>query len=188
MAPVNNDGNHFAYIITMANGQRLFFRGDEGLQEDDYLIAETRVLEDLRKAGLPVPRVWFSGNGTEHCPMKFQILEWYEEKCLNEYFKSGTLDVPAIAWQLGAHLRRLHEMTYPGFGFFNTDRIKRDGVLVGLDGSYTAYFHKRLDDHLGYLSDHRLLESGDVRGVLAVFQRHERLLASGRIVVPGTWL
>lgn len=177
VTPFNSDGNHFAYVIALADGRRFFFRGDEGMQQDDYLIAETRVLRDLREAGLPVPRVWFSGDGTAQCPIKFQILDCYGEKCLNEYYKAGTLDVRAVAAQLGEHLRRLHGLTYPGFGFFNTERIRRDGTLVGLDGTYTAYFHKRLDDHLGYLSDHDLLPAATIRDVRVAIERHEPLLA-----------
>jgi aminoglycoside phosphotransferase (APT) family kinase protein len=176
VTPFRADGNHFAYIITMLDGRKFFFRGDEGVVDDDYLIAETRVLQDLIGTGVPVPKVWRSGNGIRDVPARFQILQYFEYPCLNEYAKAGTLDSAAIASQLGQHLRRLHAITYPGFGFFNTDRIRQDGVLVGLDASYAHYFHKRLDDHLSYLSDHRLLAPSDIRAVRAALERHAGML------------
>lgn len=172
VTPFNSDGNHFAYVIAMPDGRRYFFRGDEGLVEDDYLLAETRVLQDVHAVGVPVPRVWRSGSGLGERPIQFQILDCLDYPNLNEPFKAGTLDVRAIATQMGSHLRRLHSLTYPGFGFFNTERIRRDGVLVGLDATYADYFNKRLEHHLGYLVEHTLVTREDAGAIREVLRDH----------------
>jgi aminoglycoside phosphotransferase (APT) family kinase protein len=89
-----------------------------------------------------------------------------------------------VALQLGQYLRRLHSVPLAGFGFMDTDRLARTGELHGLDISYPDYFHKRFDDHLGYLRQHELLTADDAAEVCRQFARHRpRLqLAQGFLV------
>ncbi|MCA1810133.1 MAG: aminoglycoside phosphotransferase family protein, partial [Lentisphaerae bacterium] len=101
------------------------------------------------------------------------------------------LNVPVVARQLGELLRRLHAVELDGFGFIDTDRLRRDGVLTGLDRSYADYFDKRLEDHLGYLADHGLLEPGEIREVRRLLNLHRPLLQRSRGVLvhrdPALW-
>ena len=180
IVPAGCDGNHFAYIVTLSDGSRFFFRGDDGLTGDDYMIAENFVLAEAGRRGLPVPRVHFSATGGPGRRMRYQVLDFMDFKPLNSYYKAGTLDIPAVAFQLGQHLRRLHEIKCDGFGFFNTELLQSGGALTGLWASYRDYFNTRLDEHLAYLDRHEIVGRSDVQNIRGILRDASALLDLAR--------
>ncbi len=183
VVPLRADGNHIAFIITHA-GRKYFFRADDGCGDDDYMLAESRLMQLASEHGVPVPRVYHTDVSRTVCQFRFQIMDCCAEPCLNAHHKKQSLDLAAVGKQLGAYLHRLHTVRIDGFGFIDTERLGRTGQVRGLDQSYPDYFNKRLDDHLGYLRQHELLARDDADEVARLFQRHAaRLqLAEGALV------
>lgn len=169
------DGNHFAYRFRH-DDRSYFLRTDNGPGEDDYMLAESAVLELLSSRGLPVPRVYRTNVDRDRHPFRYQILDFYESPALIHHFREGTLDAAAIAAQSGHFLARLHELSFPGFGFVDTRALAATGEIRGLDASWAEYFHTRLGRHLGYLQAHALLSDRDLGRVETVLARHREVL------------
>jgi aminoglycoside phosphotransferase (APT) family kinase protein len=169
------DGNHFAYRFRH-DGKDYFLRTDNGLGDDDYMLAESAVLGRLNSHDLPVPNVYRTDVGREQHPFRYQILDFFESPPLLRHFRDGTLDLDAIAVQSGCFLAELHAHRFPGFGFIDTRVLGATGEIRGLDTSWADYFHKCLDRHLGYLRDHALLSARDLERVEARLARHEACL------------
>ncbi len=169
--PVRADGNHLGFTVTHG-GQRYFFRADDGSGDDDYLLAESRLMALAAEHGVPVPRVHHTDVSRTHCPWRFQILEFRDEPCLNHYHRDGSLDLAAVGRQLGQLLRRLHAVPLDGFGFVDTDHLAATDAVRGLDRTYSAYFHKRLDEHLGYVREHGLLTPAEAATAADLLRRH----------------
>ncbi|MFW6286417.1 MAG: phosphotransferase family protein [Candidatus Sumerlaeota bacterium] len=79
---------------------------------------------------------------------------------LSDLARAGRLDNSAVAGELGRLLRRLHGIRLDGFGFIDTDQLRRDGQLIGLHQRYEDFFRCRLDTHLDYVTHHGLLAPG----------------------------
>ncbi len=173
--PLRADGNHIAYIVSLG-GTQFFFRADDGEGEDEYLLAESRVMQLATEAGVPVPEVFHTDVSRSICPLRYQIMACCEDPCLNQYDRDGTLEHDAIADQLGKYMRRLHSVRVDGFGFLNTDELKQSGRVVGLDASNGAYFNKCLDDHLGYLIAHSLIDEQTHANIRDVFEAQTTVL------------
>ncbi len=169
--PLRADGNHIAFVVTLGQ-KRYFFRADDGSGDDDYLLAESRLMRLAAAAGVPTPEVFHTDVSRTACPLRYQIMAHCAEPCLNLHDRAGTLDRDAVAGQLGRYLRRLHGIRLEGFGFINTEELRQTGKLVGLDDSCGAYFRKRLDEHVDYLEEHRLLDAHAAVTVREVFARH----------------
>lgn len=183
LAPLRGDGNHFAYRVNHA-GQDYLFRADDGNGDDDYMLAESRLMALAAAHGVPVPHVVHTDVSRQRCPLRFQVMEFRPEPNLNTYHQRGELDLTAVPRQLGQHLRRLHGIPLPGFGFMNTAVLAAEGRLQGLDSDYPAYFGKCLDQHLAYLGEHQLLPDStlaEIRGVFAA-QAPRLCLAQGVLV------
>ena len=168
-------GNHYAYLIHLPH-RTCFFRADDGKVDDDYMEAEAIAMTMARRQGVPVPDLIATDTTRSRFPVRYQILECVAHPSLREHDQNGVLNRRAVSEQLGVYLALLHGITGEGFGFLNTERLRLDGKLQGLDRSHSDYFHKRLDDHLGYLQDVGFLDSGTIGRVGAVFQRHVELL------------
>ena len=169
------DGNHFAFIIKLKSGEKVFLRGDEG-GDDDYMMAETAAMKLADKHGVPVPKTLFHSTGEEKIPVNFQILELIERKPLDKFHKDGSLDIRRTASQLGAHLKILHNIKLDGFGFFNTRLLKGEGKLRGLLDSYADYFHTKLDEHLSHLEGCGLLTQKESADIQSIFRENEDAL------------
>lgn len=184
------DGNHFAFLVEMKSGERVFLRGDEG-QDDDYMLAESAVMDVARSHGIPTPKTHFLSAGEPGAKVNFQILELIDRSPVDRYHKDGTLDLPGTGRQLGGILRKLHRIPTPGFGFFDTQRIRRDGSLHGLQPSYASYFQTRIDEHLAYLGQKGFLDGSTLADLRSILREHEGALAleQGSLVHrdPALW-
>jgi aminoglycoside phosphotransferase (APT) family kinase protein len=168
-------GNHYAYRVRYPD-RSYFFRADDGRMEDDYMVAEGLAMELARGEGVPVPRVFVTDVTKEFLPVRYQLIEWLEEPPLRRYDQEGTLDRAAVGRQLGRHVAQWHRVRLDGFGFLNTEELRRSGRAVGLDGSNRAYFRKRLDHHLRYLRDAEFLSAGTISEIESLIARHDALL------------
>jgi aminoglycoside phosphotransferase (APT) family kinase protein len=184
------DGNHFAFLVEMKNGERVFLRGDEG-QDDDYMLAESAVMDVARAQGIPTPRTHSLSVGAPGAKVNFQILELIDRSPLDRYHKDGTLKLAEIARQIGGLLRKLHGIPTTRFGFLDTQRLKVDGSLHGLQANYASYFHTRLDEHLEYLGRTGLLDHPTLADLRSILRENEGALAleQGRLVHrdPALW-
>lgn len=172
VSPLRADGNHVAFIVT--HGERsYFFRSDDGTGDDDYMLAESRLMQMVAAHGIPVPEVYHTDVTRSRCPFRFQLMAHCTAPCLNVYHKEGRLNLDTVPLQLGQLLRKLHAIHLDGFGFVDTTWLNTTGQVRGLDRAYVDYFHKRLDTHAGYLLHHGLLSEAEITDILDTFRRQE---------------
>lgn len=169
------DGNHFAYIVTYPDC-KYFFRADSGSCGDDYMLAESALMRLASEKGVPVPNVYHTDVDVKRYPVMFQIMDLIEGKSLSVYHRNNGLQVDRIAYELGMYMRRLHSVKMDGFGFVDTDLLKKDGAVRCLDEEYPEYFNKRLDDHLDYLSKNNLLTTETITEIRQLFRKYSSLL------------
>lgn len=169
------DGNHFAYIVNYPD-RNYFFRADDGSSGDDYMLAESALMRLASAEGIPVPEVYNTYVELKRYPVRFQIMDLIMGKSLSVYHKNNELQVDKIAYELGMYLRRLHTIRMDGFGFVDTDLLKKDGTVRWLERKYPDYFNKRLDDHLDYLSKNNLLTPETIDEIRQLFRKYSSLL------------
>lgn len=158
--PLRCAGNHHAYHVRAA-GRELLFRAAVDATGDDYMRAEQAVVALAAAQGVPVPRI-LACRAEPGERLRWQLMELVPGATLADLDREGRLDRTAIAGELGRLLARLHTVTIDGFGFIDTDRLRADGTVCGLHGSYLDYVHCRLDRHLAYVADHSLLPRAEV--------------------------
>lgn len=168
-------GNHYTYLIHH-NEKKLFFRADDGKVNDDYMLAEGAAIQIAAKNSIPVPQVLACDISQKLYPIRYQILENIPYPDINKHYQAGTLHGTDVARQAGHILAKLHNIPLKGFGFFNTNQIKTNGEIKGLDNSNHAYFYKCLDRHLSYLQDAAILSTIETTEIEQLFNKHDNLL------------
>jgi len=171
----NGEGNHYAYILK-TNGSQYFFRADDGKTDDDYMEAEGAVMSLVRQHGVRVPQIFRCDVSLKKYPVRFQIMEKIEGKCLNEYDRLQTLNRRQIGVQLGEMLAKMHSIKLEGYGFINTHVLRSENRLIGLDISNKNYFYKRLDSHLKSLRDTNFLSLEQIKEIETLIEKHSYLL------------
>lgn len=170
-------GNHLTYEIS-DSGKTWLLRADDGIGDDDYLFAESAVMNLLNERGMPVPRVYETDISKKKYPFRWQIMEFVRYPNLNKFYKAGTLDASAIAEQSGKFLAELHSVRLDGFGFLNTDTLQKDGSFEGIDCSCADYFNKRLESHLAYLEEHSPFSADYINRIREIFEREIQSLSA----------
>jgi aminoglycoside phosphotransferase (APT) family kinase protein len=169
------EGNHYTYLARYPD-RAVFFRGDDGKLDDDYMVAEAVAMELARDRGVPVPDLFGFDTSLQNCPIRYQLFEWIPEECLNSYYRNETLDRTAVSRQLGRYLAALHTVALEGFGFFNTQLLQEERRIVGLSRSNREYFFTKLSDHLKHIRDNGFLQSEEIREVEQLIERFSGLL------------
>lgn len=168
-------GNHYTYIITFSN-KKIFFRADDGQTDDDYLDAENAVMNIANVYDVPVPEVYYTDTSLQKYPVRYQLMEMIPGKPLNVYHQEGILDKTVIGKELGRCMARLHKIYFNGFGFINTEKLKSNNNITGLDKSHSEYFYKKLDYHIKYLKDNNFLTSEKADLIKLLIRKNEHLL------------
>ena len=171
----NGEGNHYTYIIRVKD-KDIFFRADDGKVDDDYMDAEVAAMELVRKHQVCVPQVYHCDTSMSQYPIRYQMMERVSGKSLNVLDQNRTLNRKSIGLQLGRMLARMHDIKLDGFGFFDTETLRRQGDVVGLDESNEDYFFKKLDDHLKFLQDNDFLHNGQVNEIERLIEKNAYLL------------
>lgn len=162
------DGNHFVYRFKK-DEKEFLLRTDDGRIDDDYMLAESAVIELLTRQRFPVPKIY--ATNVETGSVRYQIMEYLDSPTLQSWALTKQLDSVAIAKQFGFHLSRLHQIKLPGFGFIDTEKLGAESRIVGIDDRWEDYFTKCLERHLSYLRDKELLTVGLIRRVESIFEK-----------------
>jgi aminoglycoside phosphotransferase (APT) family kinase protein len=172
VTPGAGQGSHLTWEAVV-DGQPLFVRVENGVELDDHLHVESAILDRVRTAGVPTPRVLGCDASRSRVPFAWQALERIPAPDLNRWFKAGTLDTSRIAFAIGAAVARWQAIEPEGFGVV-------DASLAGGQGTYAGYFLLNLDRHLAFLVDGGFLTPAEQAEITAEIDRHEPLLALDR--------
>ena len=168
LRPGPGQGNHLTWIAEV-DGRSLFVRVEDGPEGDGHLAVESAVLERVREAGVPTPRVFGCDASRRRVPFAWQALERIDAPDLNHWFREGGLDHDAVAPAIGRAVASWQAIVPRGFGVLD----------AGLDGAWPAYadfYHLRLDEHLDFLVRHGLIGPALRDGITAEIERHRALL------------
>lgn len=154
-APLGGAGDHFAYRLRH-DGRNLLLRAAVDATGDDYMLAETALCRQAGAVGVPVPEILHT-EALAGAALRWQLMTLVPGDTLADLARDRRLDHTAVAHDLGRILRRLHGVRLDGFGFIDTERLRRDGGLCGIHRRYEDFFCCRLEEHLAYVVDHGLL-------------------------------
>jgi aminoglycoside phosphotransferase (APT) family kinase protein len=170
LRPFGGDGNHYAYISEY-KGKSIFLRTDDGLTDDDYMMAESALMDLARQAGVPVPEVWKVDTSMKDYPFRYQVMELVEYPALKEWDRQGKLNEKSIADKYGLLLSSLHGVSLPGYGFIDTAKLTKSGSVEGIDTSLRNYFDKCLGSHLDYVEKSTVVDVSKVDRIKTVLER-----------------
>ncbi|MFZ4764780.1 MAG: phosphotransferase family protein [Roseimicrobium sp.] len=176
LTSAGGQGNHITFRATLGKTDA-FVRIEDGPEHDDYIEVESHLLGEVRTHGLPTPRVLAVDASRARVPFAWQVLENVPLPDLNAHFKNGTLDVAAVAHEIGAAVARWQAIQPDGFGPFDGETLRNSGRLTGFHAHYADYFHLHLERHLSFLTARGFLTADESMAIAGEIARHRSLLA-----------
>lgn len=176
LSPGKGQGNHLTWVAEVS-GSKMFIRVEDGPEKDKYLEMESAVMSRTRGLGLPVPEVFAVDATRLDVPFAWQAMEYIDCPDLNHFYKSGTLDIPAAAHQIGAAVAQWQDIQPRGFGPFNLQPWIEQKDLHGFHPNYQTYFNLRLEQHLDFLVLRGFLNERERSRIHAILAEHKSLLA-----------
>ena len=168
LSPGAGQGNHLTWNAEV-DGTPLFIRVENGPEKDGQLAVESALLDRVRASGVATPRVFGCDATRSRVSFAWQALERVSAPDLNHWFKQGRLEVPKIAFDIGAAVAKWQEIRFDGFGVL-------DEALRGYRQTYADYFYLRLEEHLRFLKHRGFLEN--TGEILDEIENHRSLLDS----------
>lgn len=156
LTPGKGQGNHLTFLAE-AEKTTYFIRVENGPEKDNYMEVEAHVLNCVRDAGVPTPKVYRSDSSRKQVPYSYQILQYFSSPDLNFWHKKGQLNLVKHAYTIGQSIARWQSVKTEGFGPFDPGALKTNGTLTGFHHSYADYFFLNLAKHLRFLVDNRTL-------------------------------
>ena len=170
-----SQGNHVTFTA-MIGGKETFIRIEDGPDGDDYMEIEAHLLRAVAPLGVPVPEMLGVDATRGDVPFAWQVLERVPHPDLNRHLKEGRLDLPLVAFEIGACVARWQAIRPLGYGPFDIAALRGEGALRGYHHSYADYFHTRLEEHFAFLTLAEFLSSQQCDDIRAVIAEHAALL------------
>lgn len=169
LKPAHGQGNHLTYFAETSDAS-MFIRVENGPERDAHISVESRILDLVRAAGVPTPKVFACDASRSRVPFAWQALERIPFPDLNHWHKQGLLNASAVAFDIGASVARWQSVRPPGFGIL-------DDGLRGFHPAYADYFQLRLHEHLGFLVEKSFLTPARRCDILNEVSGHAALLS-----------
>lgn len=176
LSEAGGKGNHRTFFVDYSAG-RAFVRVEDGPEQDGHLATESRVMAEVAKTGVPIPRVLFTDASRTRVPFAVQVIEYFDCPDLNSAHREGRLDLVRTAFEIGRGVARWQDTPVAGFGPFDSDATARNNRLTGYHTTYAAYFRLQLERHLALLQADAFLTSDEVTLIRHVIDDHASLLA-----------
>lgn len=175
LKPGGGQGNHLTFLA-QSDKETCFIRIENGPESDHYMEVEARVLDSVRTTGVPTPILYAVDSSRKEVPYSYQFLEHFDAPDLNRLYKTGELHLTGIARNIGRSIAKWQSVKPPGFGPFDPDVLKEQGVLKGLHPHYSDYFFLNLHKHLAFLSSNKILSGDESEAILAAINESRHLL------------
>src|SRR5690606_19960983 len=143
---------------------------------DTYMMVEGRIIDEVRKLGVPAPEIFESDSTRTKVDFAYQIMEYLAYPDLNTLYKSKQLDITKVAVDIGKNIALWQSITPMGFGLFNTKALANDGQLVGLHNKYADYYFLNLHKHLGFLVSKNFISANEAMKLLDIIHANENYL------------
>jgi len=174
---ISAQGNHLLWKACPADGSAAFLvRVEDGPERDGYQAVETRLLDLVRDAGVPTPRIAGADATRERVPFAWQAMEWIPDPNLQHWHARNELDLSLVLPEIGRAIARWQSLPVSGYGPFRVGNLVRDGTLRGHHERYPDYYRLQLQRHLDLLAGSGFLCSGEVARILDSVACHAPLL------------
>ncbi len=173
--PANGKGNHRTYFLDYSGG-RAFVRVEDGPEGDGHLAVESRVMTEVGKTGVPIPRVLFTDASRTKAPFAVQVIEYFNCPDLNALHRAGSLPLAHIAGEVGRGIACWQDVPVSGFGPFDAEGTATKGRLTGYHETYAHYFRLQLERHLALLVASKFLTTAEAADIRCVINEHAELL------------
>lgn len=175
LKPAGGQGNHITYLVSHRS-RTFFLRLENGPEKDDYMEVESRLLDEVRAAGVPTPGVFHVDTTRSRVPYAWQLLEFMDVRDLNHFHKVGTLDQSRVFTRIGADIARWQSVRPSAYGPMMTSHLREQNSLRGLHPHYRDYFFLNWEKHLHFLVSKGFLANSESRRFQDVVRDHEGLL------------
>ncbi len=176
LKPGGGQGNHLTFLAEPETGAAYFIRIENGPESDNYMEVEARVLDSVRAAGVPTPVIYAVDSSRKEVPYSYQFLQHFNEPDLNQWYKTGSLNLTGIARYIGQSIARWQSVKPGGFGPFDPEVLKDQGILKGFHTGYPGYFFLNLHKHLSFLASNGILSEEESGEILAIIEENRHLL------------
>lgn len=172
-------GNHRNFIA-YNSGEKYFIRIENSNDNDEYMVVESEIISQVNGLSIPVPHIFKVDCSRKQYPFAYQIMETLKDPDVNSYYKQGELETSSIMFQLGRYIAMWQDISFDGFGLFDSNYVLSDMKLRGLYPRYRDYYFQNLDTHLNFLKNHGFLSSRFVDEIFQAIINNSAYLDLGR--------
>jgi len=168
-------GNHLTYKVYHEN-EIYFLRIENGPENDDYMEVEAYIMNEVKKFGIPSPRIFAVDSTRTRVPFAYQIMENVGYPDLNKINKSNGLNLSPIMRQIGVDIASWQQIDVAGYGPFDSLILRNNGRLQGIHNDYTSYYTLNWQRHLDFLVKKNFISLSRATEISRVVDKHKSLL------------
>ena len=170
--------SHVIYFVKTREQQELLvFRANLGFNPnpETVMLTEKLICDDVDKIEVPTNIVLHVDISRNKYPFDFQIQEMLIGNDLEDHFKGSKKEYDQMSYDLGVYIAKYHQLTYPGFGRFDSKTIL-NSQLKGSKTSFYDYIITSLDGDIKYLVDAKVVNIKQAKIIRKLFEQNKEII------------
>jgi aminoglycoside phosphotransferase (APT) family kinase protein len=179
LAPVPTYPDTIVYEVVTDAGRWIFKAMEPDGRDRDGIALEAWSCARAREAGVPTPLIHSLDTSGSRFPSSFLVMEKAAGDSL-ERLALPRADLHAALKELGSHMRALHEIEIPDFGWLDEKDYRCTGLVKGSAETWHEALFGDIPESLGYLTRLALLTADELDRAHAILER------DAPVADPGT--
>lgn len=153
----------------------IFKAMDPDARDRDGIALEAWSCDKAREAGVPAPRIHSLDTSCSRFPSSFVVMEKATGASL-ERLSLPPRDLELALAELGSHMRALHEIEIPGFGWLDESHFRATGLAEGSANTWHDALVGAVPEALEYLARADALTADELEQTRRILERDTPLL------------
>lgn len=179
--PIIKQGSVNSVIpILLQSGRKIVLRIHPKGVKNGYFWVEKVATSLAKQAGVPTYETICVDDSQRVVPYDFMIMSAVIGRPLQEYLLLTQDLERKLVTETGKYAAMIHKIKPIGFGFFDNQLAKKDGVLQGQYKSFKEHVFAALFDDLKFLVDNNVFTQKQRKEIIHLFNKSEQLMACKR--------
>ena len=162
---------------TLADGTKIVIRIHPHFVKNGYFWAEKVATSEAKRMGVPTFDTYFIDDSQTKFSFAFMIMEALPGKTLQEFTRTGSMEhEKKLIKETGKYVALIHQVHPKGFGFFDNQKAKLDGILQGQYEQFKDHIYAALDEDLSFLIEYHVLTKDQSLMIQRIFDKNQPLM------------
>lgn len=167
---------NLVYKATLKNGKQVVIRIHPPGVKNGYFWVEAKAVTLAKSKDVPVYDTIYIDDSYAVFPFDFMVMSAVPGRDMKSFGEIDAVREKTLLTEVGEYLAKIHSIKTMKYGFYDNEKAKSKGELVGIHEKWQDFVFAAYVDNLRYLVQTRVLCEKDEINIRNIFDKHRSVI------------